>query len=76
MSASTSGADVLAASSIPWEKSKPTGRWPAAASSRQRSPVPHARSRTREPGGSASSRTVRRLHPASMPNVITRFTRS
>src|SRR5687768_17665756 len=40
--------------SMPKDKSTPTGRCPAVARSRQRSPVPAARSRTNEPGVSAS----------------------
>ena len=52
------------------------GPSPAAPTSRHRSPVPHARSATSESGCSASSRTVRRRHPTSSPNVITLFTRS
>ena len=39
--------------SIPAEKSRPIGVQPAPARSRQRSPVPHARSRTRDPGRDA-----------------------
>ena len=46
------------------------------ASSRARSPVPHARSTTSEPGRSPSEPTVRRRQPTSMRNVMIRLTRS
>ena len=54
------GSLQIIAASIPAEKSNPTTRWPAVASERQRSPVPHARSTTAEAGGNASAARVRR----------------
>src|SRR4029450_5040409 len=72
----TRGAVVRAAASIPKDRSTPIGTSADACSSRQRSPVPHARSSTVEPGRKVSDRTVSRRQRTSGRNVMMRLTRS
>ena len=77
-SARTSGASVCAAASMPAEKSTPIGvDSRRAARSRQRSPVPHARSSTRGAGRDARARRpCAGASRRSSPSEMTRFMRS
>ena len=54
----------------------PTGFRPKRNRSSQKSPVPHAKSRTVEPGSRERPRTVLRLQPTSIRKVIKRLMRS
>ena len=76
MSACARGAELRPFANMPKERSIEMGVSPTRCRSMQRSPVPDARSRTREPDCRARSRTARRRHRVSRRNVITRFTRS